>query len=77
MKYTINFTLKKTGSYVELPINETVLENDGIGDSIGIYEDCLSFVDTIDMDNKEVREFIKTNFKDYRAVIGFIRKILE
>jgi hypothetical protein len=76
-KYTIDFTAKTEGSYSLIPIVEKVETNDGIGDII-----CIDSVDNIlgvscdfDVDDKNNREFLKDNFKNYKAVSGFIRRL--
>ena len=78
MKYTIKFEKKQDGSYINIPIVELVKENESIGDIVGIYKDCNCLVvdEYIDIDDEEIKEFIKEHFKDYRAVLGFIRRIL-
>jgi len=77
MKYTIKFEASSEGSYNLIPIVEKVETNEGIGDII-----CIDGVDNIlevscdfDVDDAENREFLRDNFKDYKAVSGFIRRL--
>lgn len=80
-KYTIIFKVEESGdsSYLKIPIVEEIEENEALGDKIGIYKEvgALEFDEYIDVDEEDVREFIKDFFKDYKAVLGFIRKITE
>lgn len=80
-KYTIEFKKKKlrSSSYFEIKINEKVLQNEALGDLICICKEdnTVEVFDCIDVDDIDVIEFIKEHFKDYRAVLGFIRKAIE
>jgi len=81
MKYTIKyeFANNNNSTYLTIPINEEIKENESLGDLIGFYKEVggLEFDELIDIDNEDVRDFIKDNFKDYRSVLGFIRIITE
>lgn len=80
-KYTIKFEVNAIddSSYFAIPIVEKIQQNECFGDQIGIYKESggLEFNEDIDVDDEDVRDFVKTYFKDYRAVLGFIRKITE
>jgi len=80
-KYTIQFEPKqdKNSNYISLKINEPIQTAEAIGDTIGFYRECncLEFDCFIDVEDIDIRDFIKTYFKDYRAVLGIIRKLTE
>jgi len=80
-KYTIEYDAEfiKDSSYIAIKVIEPIETNEGIGDQIGIYKEdnILEFDECIDIDNEEIREFIKDYFKDYKSVMGFIRRITQ
>ena len=67
--------------YIKVPI-ENLDTQDGIGDFLWIGNDeehgaILEFIEDINVDDSDVREFIRDNFKNYQAVLGFMRKVSE
>ena len=76
-KYTIDFNdICEDDGYIEVKINETIEKTvDSLGSEMGIDKNSntLWFTSYVNPDNKDVKEFIKDNFKKYQAVLGFIR----
>lgn len=81
MKYTIDFDSEQqeNSSCINIPVVETIESNDSYGDQIGIdrQDNTLWFDEYLDIDSEDIQEFIKFNFKDYKAVSGFIRRHVE
>ena len=79
MKYTIKHEVNRTdgSSYVDVPTIEDIKRNKALGDQIGVSEvtNTLWFDENIDIDDKDVRDFIKDNFKNPTSVMGFIRRV--
>jgi len=78
-QYTIEYDFNKEedSSYISIPIVEIVEVNTAIGDQIGVYTDgnVLDFDEYINIDDTEIRDFIRENFKDSQSVMGFIRRL--
>lgn len=81
MKYTIEFSKSqpRNSSFIAVPIVEMVESNQNYGDEIGIYQagNILEFCEDIDTDDEDIRDFLRTHFKDYKSVLGFMRRILR
>ncbi|MDY0138257.1 MAG: hypothetical protein RBR50_01035 [Candidatus Izemoplasmatales bacterium] len=79
-KYTIEFSKShpRESSFIAIPIVEPIVSNENYGDEIGIYQEgnVLEFCEDIDTDDEDIRDFLKQHFKDYKSVLGFMRRIL-
>lgn len=71
------FKVVEDGGYFLIPIEKHDRPNNAIGDQIGYDETHLWIYDSIDIDDREIKEFLKDNFNNYRAICGFIRRITE
>lgn len=80
-KYTIEYSKQQEedSGYISIPVVEPITSNECIGDSIGIYQDgnVLEFSEYVDIDDVEVKDFIKQHFKDSQSVFGFMRRVLS
>lgn len=86
-RLTVDFEKKVvTDSEILFPINETVEESEALGDFMGIMSYRVDFEmsntlwimrDYIDVDDKDVREFLRDNFFEYKAILGFIRRVTQ
>lgn len=80
MQYTIDFNdtiVPDDNGYVDVAIVESVQCNEALGDQIGITTDGnrMWFGETIDADDRDIKDFIRDNFKDYQAVMSLIRRV--
>lgn len=77
MKIIVDFDkIENEGSYYIFP-SENIEEDNNFGDLITISKtDKLAEIsDFIDVDNKEIIKFIKDNFRDFKAILGFMRGV--
>lgn len=83
MKYTIRYEVQRLedSSYITIPLVERITRNEAVGDTIGIYHnedfDILEFDEGLDIEDSEIREFIKTYFNNPKSVIGFIKRLRD
>ena len=82
-KYTLDFesqpNQESNSPYINIRIVEKIKTNESFGDQIGLYKEnnSLEFDELIDIDEKEIRDFIYDNFNQPKAVCGFIRRLIE
>jgi len=81
-KYSIDFGTverKEDSSYISIKVVEPIESNESNGDQIGIYkeENVLEFDENIDIEDDEIRNFIKEYFRNYTSVLGFIRRLVN
>lgn len=84
MVYTLDFENKVLKEEeILIPIMEEVPHNEALGDMIGIQSAVQSkglrnelwiMRDYVDAEDGEVIDFLKEHIKDYRAVLGLIRR---
>lgn len=79
-KYTIEFSKsqQKDSSFIAVPIVEVVALKHIHDEQIGISQDmnALFFCEDIDTEDEDIRDFLRLHFKDYKSVLGFMRRIL-
>lgn len=81
-KYSINFekvNREENSSYISIKVVEEIESNESIGDQIGIYKEdnVLEFDENVDVEDEEIRDFIKEYFRNYKSVLGFIRRLVQ
>lgn len=81
-KYSIDFGTverKEDSSYISIKVVEPIESNESYGDQIGMYkeENVLEFDENIDIEDDEIRNFIKEYFRNYTSVLGFIRRLVN
>ena len=79
-KYEIDYKPhreEEESSYISVKITEEVEENISFGDQIGIFREInsLEFDEDLDLDDKDIQDFIKDNFKNPKSVSGFIKRM--
>jgi hypothetical protein len=81
--YTIKYEAIQDEDGILIPIVETVMMNDSFGDSIGIDKETNSLwvsnyfhTDDFNMD-PELDDFLRSYFKTYSSVKGFIRRNVD
>ena len=77
--YEIEYESERIDWDYEIPIKDEVLNNEAVGDKIGIDKNnnVLWFSEFIDIENEDINDFLKTYFKDYKSVKGFIRRLIS
>lgn len=80
MQYDIEFEVKQDDGYKNIPMVGKVEQNEAYGDQIGICskDNILWVSEDVDIENNEgARDFVKEHFKNRRAVLGFLLRILN
>lgn len=65
MTFTVGEYIKKDSSYFLFEVNEKIKMNEAYGDQIGLScdnENVFWFDESIDLENKDVQEFIESFF---------------
>lgn len=80
-KYNLDFkSIREVdgSSYYLVDVKEKIEQSVHIGDQIGLYEDgnVLEFTDMIDLEDEEIRDFLRDNLEDHVAVRGLIRRVI-